>query len=929
MSKRKRKPRRPKKKPAQRRAEARAAGGRAIRHPADLPPLPDVPPMPDRRAMEGVMRQVIPGSARGGKTPLDEAQDLIYEAFEAGTPRERAALAKEALEISPDCADAYVLLAEHANTFRQAMSLYEQGVAAGQRALGPEAFREHEGHFWGVVETRPYMRARLGLAQCLWTAGRREEAVEHYREMLQLNPNDNQGVRYLAAAALLALDRDDELDALLADYEDDASADWAYARALLAFRREGDSGQARDLLAAAGETNAHVPAYLTGAKLVPRELPDYITAGGEDEAIGHAARFLAAWRNTPGATSWARKTLQVPPPEPPKRRKPSWRQLASRLAKLPQVPEARWQVDVRRVFETEDEEGEPIDVWVLGVADAEQGTILACETLEEEPSPADVLKELTRLMREPEQGEPHRPGCIEVRRESYRDAWQSKLEGIDVECRLCGTLEEVDALLEASEQLNPGAFLSNFVPPEDADLAALPQNPDEVWQAAVRPLPIWVEAEGGPERPWTSLVANVTDDLILATQMVPEEPADDWIWQGIQEAMLQPGVGEPHRPGVIQLAAEEQHRIVAPKLAAAGIECVVSRRLDQIDRILDSLSQHVAGPEKTQAMIDAPGMTPERLGSFFEAAADYYRRAPWRRVPGDTPIRIECDRFESGPWYAVVMGQEGMTLGLALYEDLDLLQALLSGGLSDEENARRSSGISLTYGEAFDMAARDLDAAAEHGWPIAGPEAHPCVMRINPGMALRPPLAWELELLEGSLRAVPEFTDRQAPSASLTVPAVGGELEMRLGWVEDAGNPWFQGSGAVGEKPSDERDEERRELSDEEAWELAIKDHPEWRRDWERGRLPDEITGEDGQPMSPRMHLLVHTIVERQLAADDPPGVASVARRLMRLGLSRHEVVHEIGVVVTQHMWSVAHEQQAFDQEQYLAEFEKIVEAHR
>ena len=80
------------------------------------------------------------------------------------------------MEISPDCADAYVLLAEHAKTADEAQNLYEQGVAAGERALGREAFAEHEGHFWGVLETRPYMRARQGLAQCLWEAGRRREA---------------------------------------------------------------------------------------------------------------------------------------------------------------------------------------------------------------------------------------------------------------------------------------------------------------------------------------------------------------------------------------------------------------------------------------------------------------------------------------------------------------------------------------------------------------------------------------------------------------------------------------------------------------------------------------------------------------------------------------------------------------------------------
>ena len=62
----------------------------------------------------------------------------------------------------------------------------------------------------------------------LWTAGRREEAVAHLQDMLRLNPGDNQGVRYTLAGFLLFLDRDDDLEHLLRQYPDEATAAWAY-----------------------------------------------------------------------------------------------------------------------------------------------------------------------------------------------------------------------------------------------------------------------------------------------------------------------------------------------------------------------------------------------------------------------------------------------------------------------------------------------------------------------------------------------------------------------------------------------------------------------------------------------------------------------------------------------------------------------------
>jgi hypothetical protein len=117
---------------------------------------------------------------------------LMYQAFEEPDEQRRVQLAKDALAICPDCADAYVLLAEHATSRQEALRLYEQGVAAGERALGAEAFQRDVGYYWGILETRPYMRARLRLAHSLWTAGRRDEAVRHLQDLLRPNPGDNQ-----------------------------------------------------------------------------------------------------------------------------------------------------------------------------------------------------------------------------------------------------------------------------------------------------------------------------------------------------------------------------------------------------------------------------------------------------------------------------------------------------------------------------------------------------------------------------------------------------------------------------------------------------------------------------------------------------------------------------------------------------------------
>jgi len=238
------------------------------------------------------------------ETPLEKAQAMVYQALETSGTAKRLELAQQALQICPDCADAYVLLAEEkARSVKEAFDLYEAGVKAGERALGEEMFQKEAGHFWGIVTTRPYMRARVGLAQCLWEMGEREEAVGHYRDMLRLNLNDNQGIRYPLAACLLEMGEIDALEELLGTY-DDSNAAWLYTRALVAFLRGGDNSGARDHLMEALEQNHHVPAYILGEKKLPKTIPEQVGFGDKSEAVAYAADFGVGWLETQGAVRW-------------------------------------------------------------------------------------------------------------------------------------------------------------------------------------------------------------------------------------------------------------------------------------------------------------------------------------------------------------------------------------------------------------------------------------------------------------------------------------------------------------------------------------------------------------------------------------------------------------------------------------------------
>jgi tetratricopeptide (TPR) repeat protein len=238
---------------------------------------------------------------------LVEANRLADQAWEENDPAERLRLARQALELSADCCEACLVLAYLAETETESHEWLEKAAQAGVRLLGQDFIDENAGYLWDYRQARPYLRALDGLGESLEELGRPEEALEMYKTLLDLNEEDHQGARYDAVRLMLQLNRDEDADELLEEFEDDGSATWAYSRALLAFRQAGNAASSRAALKKALRTNRHAPAFLTGAKPLPEETPNAVGFGDESEAIVYAQWHYALWWSTPGAVDWLKK----------------------------------------------------------------------------------------------------------------------------------------------------------------------------------------------------------------------------------------------------------------------------------------------------------------------------------------------------------------------------------------------------------------------------------------------------------------------------------------------------------------------------------------------------------------------------------------------------------------------------------------------
>lgn len=145
---------------------------------------------------------------------------------------------KDALEISPDCADAEAILAlissDDANDVYEAITAacehYEQAHAEQLSAAAGE------GRAMLDVFMQPYLRMLSARARWELNTTRYTKARQTCEKLIELDPSDTQGARYSLAVVLARLEDEEAFNALDARFARQGNA-WSHiARALLMFK---------------------------------------------------------------------------------------------------------------------------------------------------------------------------------------------------------------------------------------------------------------------------------------------------------------------------------------------------------------------------------------------------------------------------------------------------------------------------------------------------------------------------------------------------------------------------------------------------------------------------------------------------------------------------------------------------------------------
>lgn len=140
--------------------------------------------------------------------------------------KEAIRYAQKALKLDPYCLDAELIIAQtKSGDMEELKKNIEKVIHKGEEQLAERdiSMDTDAGSFYGLLETRPYMRVRKEYLELLIAQGRYRHAIHEAEEIIRLNENDNLGVRYTLMALYSYFAEEDSAKTLFAKYPEDSA----------------------------------------------------------------------------------------------------------------------------------------------------------------------------------------------------------------------------------------------------------------------------------------------------------------------------------------------------------------------------------------------------------------------------------------------------------------------------------------------------------------------------------------------------------------------------------------------------------------------------------------------------------------------------------------------------------------------------------
>ena len=168
------------------------------------------------------------------------ADDFLELALDAHDEKSAIKYLKKAIKLDPDNLDVAMTLIEYTEEEPVSyLNKLEELVKTGNRVMEEGGYMSEDniGNFWGILETRPYMRVRRKYADTLLTSGAFRKGMQEYEEMIGLCENDNLGNRYRLMHLYVFFEDEEKALELCRKYEGDRDSQMVLPLSILYFKK--------------------------------------------------------------------------------------------------------------------------------------------------------------------------------------------------------------------------------------------------------------------------------------------------------------------------------------------------------------------------------------------------------------------------------------------------------------------------------------------------------------------------------------------------------------------------------------------------------------------------------------------------------------------------------------------------------------------
>ena len=283
----------------------------------------------------------------------------------------------------------------------------------------------------------------------------------------------------------------------------------------------------------------------------------------------------------------------------------------------------------------------------------------------------------------------------------------------------------------------------------------------EEWVGGRRLMPSYV-MEDKPYRPELVIWLDVTNDLILASEVLkPGEPLSVEA-ELLASAMKTPMAGKPRSPSSI--------RVADPALAALlrgglGPEVRIEvAQTPELDRVIELMAASLTRDGQDASYLEDGRITSATMRRFFAAAARLWKMAPWKNLYDSQLLRLDCPALDARDKVVSIIGKLGESFGVLVFDSLDGFEAMAE--YSDAHMAGKQISnlgtqiFSINFERGSDIPKAMRREIDRHGWKVPDANAYPRIQWIDPDRMLRPLNDRDVVFATACAEAITEFFAR-------------------------------------------------------------------------------------------------------------------------------------------------------------------------